>query len=229
MVDITKETREKTGFEVIICNGKKHIEKQLAHSNLPSVTLQYSSDLRKQRQELQDCGNKQPCRRFLKEDFAIQIIMDGRTTPAVNFKTTLGFKQHNPITRQEQSPLSEIKAILLAEEILFQHHVLSYYIDAYFPKYKLTIEVDEQGHNSRDIDYEIERQKEKELDCKFIRINPAKANFDIFIKISKIQNYIVKSTTKLTEESTNKSLIDKFSDKLLRLEFKSNNSIKQSV
>ena len=228
MVDITKETREKTGFEVIICNGKKHIEKQLVHSNLPSVTLQYSSDLRKQRQELQDCGNKQPCRRFLKEDFAIQIIMDGRTTPAVNFKTTLGFKQHNPIMRQEQSTLSKIKAILLAEEILFQHHVLSYFIDAYFPKHKLTIEVDEQGHNSRDIDYEIERQKakEKELDCKFIRINPAKANFDIFIKISKIQNYICKSTIKLTEESTNKSLIDKFSDKL---EFKSNNSIKQCV
>ena len=41
-----------------------------------------------------------------------------------------------------------------------------------------------------------------------------------------MQNYIVKSTKKLTEESTKKSLIDKLSDKLLRLEIKSNNSIK---
>ena len=102
MVDITKETWEKTEVEVIIFNGKKwlnekHIEKQLELSNLPSVTLQYSSDLRKQREELQDCGNKQPCRRFLIDDFAIQIIMDCRTTPAVNFKTRLGFKQHDPI------------------------------------------------------------------------------------------------------------------------------------
>ena len=50
MVDITKETWEKTGFEVIIFNGKKwlnekHIEKQLEHSNLPSFTIQYSSNL----------------------------------------------------------------------------------------------------------------------------------------------------------------------------------------
>ena len=32
-------------------------------------------------------------------------------------------------------------------------------IDAYFFKYKLAIEVDEQGHNDRDIYHEIERQK----------------------------------------------------------------------
>ena len=64
------------------------------------------------------------------------------------------------------------------EEIILQHNVLGYRIDAYFFKYKLSIEVDEQGHNDRDIIYEIERQKaiENELDCVFIRINPAKEN-----------------------------------------------------
>ena len=109
-----------------------------------------------------------------------------------------------------------------------QHNVLGYRIDAYFPKYKLAIEVDEQGHNERDIDYEIERQKaiENKLGCEFIRMNPAKENFNIFVEIGKIQNYIAKSTKKLTEESTKKSLIDELSNKLLRLEFKSNNSIK---
>ena len=68
-------------------------------------------------------------------------------------------------------------------------HVLGYRIDAYFPKYKLAI-VDEQGHNDRDIDYAIERQKvmEKELGCEFIMINPAKENFNIFVEIGKIQN-----------------------------------------
>ena len=83
-----------------------------------------------------------------------------------------------------------------------QHNILGYKIDAYFPKYKSAIQVDEQGHNGRDIGYEIERQQtiEKELGCKFIRINPAKENFNNFVEIGKIQNYVTKSTKKITEE-----------------------------
>ena len=154
--------------------------------------------------------------------------MDCRTTPAVNFGTRLGFNQHDPIMTQEQSILSKIVTILAAEKIILQHNALSYRIDGYFPKYKLVIEVDEQGHNDRDIDYEIRIQKtiEKEISCGFIRINPAKENFNIFAEIGKIKNYITKSTKKLTEESTKKSLIDELSNNLLRLDFKSNNSIK---
>ena len=150
--------------------------------------------------------------------------MDCRTTPAVNFKTKLGFNQHNPIMTQEQSVLSKIVTLFTADEIILQHNVLGYRIDAYFPKYKLATEVDERGHNDRDIDYEIERKKalEKELGCEFIRINPTKENFNIFVEIGKIQNYIVKSTKKSTKES----LMDELSNKLLILEFKSNNSIK---
>ena len=60
---------EKHGVEVIIVNGKKGLDEtnikiQLKHSNLAAVTLQYSSEFRKQRQELRDCGNHQPCRKF---------------------------------------------------------------------------------------------------------------------------------------------------------------------
>ena len=114
---------------------------------------------------------------------------------------------------QEQSTLSNIVTLFSAEKIILQYNVLGYRIDAYFRKYKLAIEVDEQGHNDRDIDYEIRSQKaiEKELGCEFIRINPGEENFNIFVEIGKIQNYIVKSTKKL--------LIDGFSNKLLRLEF----------
>ena len=57
---------------------------------------------------------------------------------------------------QEQSILSKIVTLFPAEEIILQHNVLGYKIDAYFPEYKLAIEVDEQGHNDRDIDYEID-------------------------------------------------------------------------
>ena len=58
----------KNGVEVIVFNGKKWLnetnikdqsavaKKQLSH---------YSSELRKQRQKLQNCGNYQPCKTFL--------------------------------------------------------------------------------------------------------------------------------------------------------------------
>ena len=101
--------------------------------------------------------------------------MDCRTIPAVNFKTRLGFSQHDPIMTQQQSVLPKIVTLFAAEEIILQHNVLGYRIDAYFLKHKLPIEVDEQGHNDRGTDHEIRREKAmaKELDCEFIKINPA--------------------------------------------------------
>ena len=51
----------------------------------------------------------------------------------------------------------------------------------------------------------------------FIRINPDKENFNIFKAINEIYRHIKKST--------NKSLTDKISKRLLELELKSNHSI----
>ena len=86
--------------------------------------------------------------------------MNCRTTSAVNFKTRLGFSQHDPIMTQEQSILSKIVTLFAAENLILQHNVLGYRIDAYFPKYKLAIEVDEQGHNDGDINYDVGRKKQ---------------------------------------------------------------------
>ena len=89
------------------------------------------------------------------------MIMDCRATSTVNFRIGLGlgFNQHDPIMTQEQSILLKIVTVFAVEEIILQHNVLDYRIDANFFKHKLAIEVEEQGHNDRDIDYEIERQK----------------------------------------------------------------------
>ena len=56
------------------------------------------------------------------------------------------------------------------------------------------MEIDGKDYQDRDISREIERKKalQKELGCKFIRINPDKENFNIF----KAQNEIF-STLKL--------------------------------
>ena len=56
---------------------------------------------------------------------------------------------------QEQSVLSKIKTIFSAAKIIFQYCVLGYYIDAYFPKHKLAIELDGQGHHNRNSSCEI--------------------------------------------------------------------------
>ena len=75
----------------------------------------------------------------------------------------------------------------------------------------------------------IKRQNalEKILNCEFIRINPDEEDCNI----SKIKNEIFKHIKESIKKSTKKALIDQLSNKLLRLlrlEFKSNNSIKIS-
>ena len=107
-----------------------------------------------------------------------------------------------------------------SKEKICKYTVIGYRIDLYFHKYKLAIEVDELGHNDRNIDYEIQRQQalERELNCVFIRINPDPVDFNSFREINKIHRYIKKSSKK--------SLIDKISARLLELKFVSDHSIK---
>ena len=203
MVFITANTWKNNGIEVIIVNNvnwlnEKHLENSLGHSNLSMITLKYGDCFRKQRSEL-TYSEYQPCRRFVREDLAIQLIMDTRTIPSIDFKNKLGINNQDPIMTQEQSILTKIKDSFSNEKIIFQHFFLGYRIDAYFLKHKLAIEVDERGHNDRNLEYEIERQKslEKELNCKFIRINPAIENFNIFNEISKIHHHIIESEKRI--------------------------------
>ena len=83
----------------------------------------------------------------------------------------------------------------------------------------------------RDINCEIERQKSnrRKKDGAFTGIDPSKGGFDVYIELSKIQYHITDSNKELAEESTKKYLIDEISRRLLRLEFKSNNSKKTSL
>ena len=62
--------------------------------------------------------------------------MDCRTTPAVDFRTRLGFSQHDPIMTKEQSVLPKITRLFATEKIILQHYVLDKYkIDLYFPEH----------------------------------------------------------------------------------------------
>ena len=60
---------------------------------------------------------------------------------------------------KEQSVLKSIMDAFEGENMQTRYGVLGYKIDLYFHDYKLAVEVDEKGHEDRNIDHEIKRQK----------------------------------------------------------------------
>ena len=116
---------------------------------------------------------------FMDGNLAIKVIMDCRTTSAHKFRTILGFRQHNAILTKQQSVVTNIMSSFEGENMQTKYNILSYRIDLYFHVYKPAIEIDENGHSHRNIDYEIKRERaiEQELSCKFIRIAPDKEDF----------------------------------------------------
>ena len=153
----------------------------------------------------------------MRSDLALKVIIGFRRDESCNLKRNLGFRLHDVINTKEQTLLKSIKDVFEEEDMKTQYSVLGYRIDLYFHKVKIAIEVDELGHAEKNLSNEIERQKalEKEVDCVFMRINPDKKDFNIFKEINKIHRHIKKSSQKLTEKSTKKSLMDDLSKRLL--------------
>ena len=110
-----------------------------------------------------------------------------------NFRTLLGFKENDIFLSKEQSVLNKIMKIFSKDEIILQYKILGYQIDAYFPKYKLAIEIDELGHRERNSDEDIIRENsiKQKLQCKFIRINPDKEKYDVDFEINKIHYHMM--------------------------------------
>ena len=119
--------------------------------------------------------------------------------------------------------LTKIMSSFEGKNMQTQFNALSYSIDLYFHDYKLTIEFDENGHRDRNIERKIKRQKtiNQERGCKFIRNDPDKEEFDIFKTINEIFRYV--------KQSAKKTLINKISSILLRLEFISDDITKSKL
>ena len=86
--------------------------------------------------------------------------MDCKTDKSCNLKRNLRFTLHDVINTKEETVINSIKYAFEGEDMQTQYTVLGYRIDLYFHEYKLAIEVDELGHNDRNIDYEIQRQRQ---------------------------------------------------------------------
>ena len=102
--------------------------------------------------------------RYVHEDILIPIIMQSRLSDskAIKFRTDLGFNRINLILKKEQSVIKSMIDAFKGEDIRIQYTVLGYRIDLYFYEQKLAIEIDELGHNDRNTDYEIKKNKEKQ-------------------------------------------------------------------
>ena len=92
---------------------------------------------------------------------------------------------------KEQQTLSAIANSFKTEKIEDQFKVGSYYLDMYFPEYKIIIECDENGHADRKPYKERERMDyvNKEFDINddyWIRYNPDEHDFDISKVIGRI-------------------------------------------
>ena len=107
MFNITKETLENNGIEVIVDSvnalwlNEKNIEEKLGHKNLPVITNKYDKIYKKRRYELVNKPIKQSNRRFLLINLALKIIMDCRTAKSCILKKNLGFKLYNVINTKE--------------------------------------------------------------------------------------------------------------------------------
>ena len=94
MFNITKETLENNGIEVIVDSvnalwlNEKNIEEKLGHKNLPVITNKYDKIYKKRRCELVNKLIKQSDRRFLHIDLALKITMDCRTDKSCSLKRT---------------------------------------------------------------------------------------------------------------------------------------------
>ena len=75
-----------------------------------------------------------------------------------NFRLLLGFNERDIFLTKEQSVLNKLLEMFSREEISLQHFVLGYKIDAYFVKYKLAAEIDENNHEQRDNKKELMRE-----------------------------------------------------------------------
>ena len=191
------------GSEIWI--NQKHFEKKLDVANIADRTQYCSSEFKKMRCEIQECGKCQPCRMFIQNTLAVETTMSSVKTQAAIFKSKFGVKQHDKVLRKQQSLGLRLKKLFPSEDIIEEYFALHYRTDFTFKKHMLVVEIDEKGHADRDSDYEKRRQKELEkLGYHFIRINPDKIDSNDYEEFGRVSTHIAESIKKQAEELTKK-------------------------
>jgi very-short-patch-repair endonuclease len=132
---------------------------------------------------------------FINYNDLLKIFCKTRKPNIIEIAKELNINLNNDIyTYIETDTLKCILEAFNCEEMIQQYKVKQYFIDLYFPKYKLAIECDESGHyreimNSNDIIRE-NNIKTEITDIYFIRYRPEEKDFNIFKLINQIYQFI---------------------------------------
>ena len=102
---------------------------------------------------------------------------------------------------KEQQTLTSITNTFKTEKFEDQYKIGKYYLDLYFPEYKIVVECDENGHTDRKPENERERMDfvNKKLnidDSNWIRFNPDEYDFDMSKVIGRVYRKIKEKSNK---------------------------------
>jgi very-short-patch-repair endonuclease len=95
---------------------------------------------------------------------------------------------YNIDVTKEQRTIGQIRRAFKHLETIQQYKVAPYYVDLYFPDYRIAVECDEEGHRKYTQEVEFKRQNfiEQKLGCTFVRYNPDAPSFNIGDVINEI-------------------------------------------
>ena len=124
----TAKAWRKNGIEVIeycgeIWINQKHLEKKLDIANIADRTQYYSSEFKKMRCEIQECGKYQPYRIFIENTLAVEITMNSVKTQAAIFREKFGVNQHDKVLRKQQSLVLRLKISFPNEDIIEEYYI----------------------------------------------------------------------------------------------------------
>ena len=152
---------------------------------------------------------------LITRDGAIELLIKTRkrlTPDVLHMLKEFGIDTTNrKCLTKEQQTLSAIANAFKTEKIEDQFKVGTYYLDMYFPEYKIVVECDENGHADRKPYKERERMdyvnKEFDIDdTNWMRYNPDEYDFDLSKVIGKIYRKIdeIKYKTYSTKNESKK-------------------------
>ena len=133
---------------------------------------------------------------FVNYNSLLNIFSKTRKSEIIEISNNLNIKINNKIyTCIEAETIKCILDSFNGEKMMQQYKVKQYFIDLYFPEYKLGVECDENKHDRKLIkNYDIDREnniRNEIKDIYFIRYEPDKKDFNIFNVINKIYKYIL--------------------------------------
>ena len=181
------------GYEIVSLIGYKNVSQVITNNVSKSNLLEFKDYPGPKKPKLD------PKTILITRDGAIEILIKTRKriSPDVlhilkkfNIDTT-----NRKCLTKEQQTLSAITNTFKTEKFEDQYKIGSYYLDLYFPEYKIVVECDENGHADRKPYKERDRmdyvnEKLEMDDTNWIRFNPDEHDFDVSKVIGKIYRKI---------------------------------------